>query len=274
MFLLSDRWPATTLALKRQRGRFKLWIVLLAAGLLFQAILALFDQYKYAKVLPLYIVAWILPGITAAYAAGERLSGKWEQVKATQLKNLDLYASLLLGPSILWIGLAGILCWPFWHPRQDDGFPPMPPIDLNIGQFPIYIENTIGWAVVIGVIASGAAYAALGLFFGMRARTVRSAITQTYVANAAFSYFGMMLSFTTPIVGNWAEMPALTYAIFTQPLLILAPGWMVGGSLYSIHSEWLHTWIVWMTVLLFCLLATAIGWVSFLAVRRSRASER
>src|ERR1041385_8454718 len=95
----------------------------------------------------------------------------------------------------------------------------------------------------------------------MRDRRIASGIEHTCRSRLAFevtdsvAYFGLILSFCRPVLGDWVDMPALTYAVWSVQSALLAPQWMLGGSIYTFLSEANRRQIIPITIGIYGILA-------------------
>ncbi len=263
---MSDWLPATRRALRHERRLIPLLLILEVVLVGIQALFVHWNALSYARLVPLYIVSWVLPPFVATRIARERLSGRWQMSVLTRLTTFDLWVSSVLVPAFPWLIAATILWWPFWLPA-DMIFPQAGAVTLRIG---IYLPRPDPWVYLTGIFASGLAYACLAGLCGFRARAPRAAVTGALLINGAFSYAGAILSLSSPVIGKWAEMPALQYALFAQPFAILAPGWMVGGTIYSADHGYVRKYIAWVTVALFVVAAFMLSAASYWVVGRAR----
>jgi hypothetical protein len=229
-----------------------------------------------ARAIPLYVGAWVVPAVVAAEVARERLSGRWDSLAVSRASTADLWAATLLAPMWPWLIAAVVLCWPYGIPGLDTALPgigiPLP----NGGGGTLTFENE-PWTLLplaVGVAASAIAFGALGAICGYRARSPRSAAATTCAIIGGICYAGALLSLASPILGEWARMPALGYALWLDPAALLAPSWMVGGTIYSIRSEWVGEWIVWITVGVFAVLAALMSAAAYQVVRLVRRPAR
>jgi hypothetical protein len=101
-------------------------------------------------------------------------------------------------------------------------------------------------------------------------RRIRSAIVSTYVVSAAAGYTALAFHALSPVLGEWAQMQAVSWIVWVEPWVVLAPPWMVGGTIYNIRSEFVRSHIVTITALAFTAAAILIGMLSYWLVRRER----
>jgi hypothetical protein len=243
-----------------------LLVVLVGSLAGIQALFVHWNAISYARLVPLYIISWVLPPVVATRIAKERLSGRWQMSSITKLTTFDLWVSSIFAPAIPWLAAATFLWWPFWLPA-DTIFPQSGAVTLRIG---VYLPRPDPWVYLIGILGSGVAYACLAGLCAFRARAPRAAVTGVLLINGAFSYAGAVLSLCSPVIGKWAEMPAFQYALFAQPFAILAPGWMVGGTIYSVDHGYIRKYIAWVTVTLFVVAAFILSAASYWVVERAR----
>jgi hypothetical protein len=260
------------LALRRQRH--SLARIAAVTGVLALAQWILFAyRIPACYTIPLFLVAWIVPAAVVVQTVRDIDSGLWAESRYSRLRTIDLWWSRLIAPLGPWLVALAILSLPvFFAPYLPGGRRPAP--DLRIGRVPLYYSDGAVWAFAMGVQACAFAYGALALSIALRVRKVRSALIGTYMASAATAYIALAFHVMSPVLGPWANMEAMTWVVFVEPWALLAPPWMVGGTLYNIRTEFVRSHIVEVTAFAFSAGALVMLIVSYLVVARQRRADR
>jgi hypothetical protein len=268
---LSDHWPATCLALRTHRRWRPLYAVAFAILILIEITVlgAGGGRFFGSIALSLYIVSWIVPAMAAISAAHEITLGRWSQVRISGARTADLWCARVVAPVLPWIAISAFLALPVFGIMPD---PNRPRADIRIVDLSLYFTHLTPWSVLFGVVAYALASASFAVICAFRFRSVRSTVMAVYTGIGLTSYLGAMISLMEPVLGKWAAMPALTYIMFVEPWLIVAPPWMVGGTLYNVESEFIRTWIIPMTAGVFIVAAAILSLIAYAVMKRSRGS--
>jgi hypothetical protein len=266
--LLSDRWPATGLALRRQKQN-KLRISAVTAGLAALQWFLFYLEIPACYTIPLYIASWIVPAVVVAQTARDVDTGLWDESRYSCLSTLDLWWSRLYAPIAPWSASLLTLSIPvLLRPYLPGGRDPVP--DFRLGEVNLYVSDGAVVSFVLGVQACAFAYGALALCMTLRTRQFRAALVATYLVSAATSYTALAFHIVSPVIGDWANMPAITWIFWKEPWAILAPPWMVGGTIYNIRTHFVSTHIVAVTAIAFTAAALFTAVLSYRMVQRQR----
>src|SRR5262249_55164765 len=147
-----------------------------------QWILVSIQFWGLARLLPLYVSEWVLPGVVATFVANEKLSGRWQMATITRISNFDLWLSSVIAPALPWLFVAILLWAPFLLGPEGnaDGVFPFVANRTAVSGHLALLEALI---YLVGILASSLLYSGLAVVCAFRARAPRAAAVQTYIVN-------------------------------------------------------------------------------------------